>query len=167
MMKFKSMAAFIAHLKRVEASLEGEFLKAMTKGATVIRIRAWHKIGEYQEQSGEFQAWRHLTQETILQRVREGYEPNDPLLRSGDLRASIAQSTSGTYTRRIASYKSVVGSPLMVAVWMERGTHNKNGIQVNPPRSFLGASAFEKAPVVVDAIAGGIVSALCGIPIVL
>lgn len=86
-------------------------------------------IGEYQGQVGPFPAWEPLADYTIQDRISKGYRPDDPLLRTGDLRESIGYSILGNAV--------VVGSGELVAMWQEFGT------RTIPPRSFIGRALAE------------------------
>ncbi len=69
--------------------------------------QVWMKFGSYEINSGvgPYQAWPQLAQVTQDDRVSLGYTPNDPLVRSGELRESV-------------KYKSGWR-------WAEVGTNNK------------------------------------------
>ena len=104
---------------------------AIAKEAGVaIRDRAKEKLGTYQEATGDFPAWEQLAESTQEQRAKAGYTPNDPLLRSGELRDSITTRSDGN--------GSVTGTTLDVGLWMENGTEKI------PPRPFLGPAAEEE-----------------------
>lgn len=104
---------------------------AIAKEAGVaIRDRAKEKIGTYQEGSGNFPAWEQLAESTQEQRAKAGYTPNDPLLRSGELRESITTRSDGN--------GSITGTTLDIGLWMENGTEKI------PPRPFLGPAAEEE-----------------------
>jgi hypothetical protein len=98
------------------------------------RKKAKEKIGEYQKAAGPFAAWASLSPATIDDRVYQGYTPDDPLLRTGEMRDSIEHKVIGN--------EGHVGSDSDIAVWQELGTPSI------PARSFLGGAAFELAPVI-------------------
>src|SRR5690348_1384126 len=69
--------------------LEAEVHTTLVEGAEVIAKDARDKLGHYQGEVGPYPAWAPLSPSTQADRVAKGYTPNDPLLRSGDLRDSI------------------------------------------------------------------------------
>jgi phage gpG-like protein len=129
---FKSIGAFIRHLEAMQAEVSAEITRSVTIAAKMIQREAWEAIGHYQLSAGPFPAWAELADSTRAQRRHLGFSEDEPLLRSGELRASIQYSVMG--------YAAVIGSNSDVAVWQEIGTRRI------PPRSFLGASAFRLSP---------------------
>ncbi|HHL2824781.1 TPA: hypothetical protein ACQ431_003012 [Citrobacter murliniae] len=95
-----------------------------------IRDRAKEKLGTYQEASGGFPEWAQLAESTQDQRARAGYTPDEPLLRSGELRDSITTRADGN--------GSITGTALDIGLWMETGTEKV------PPRPYLGPAAEEE-----------------------
>jgi hypothetical protein len=85
---------------------------------------AQEKLGYYQPGVAGFDSWAQLS--PITQRIREsqGYSPNDPLLRGGDLR----NSYEGSYDE----FSMVVGSDEESAYQTEFGNERQ------PARSVLG-----------------------------
>lgn len=140
MREFRGLAAFIAHLEAVQVAIPGAEKRGLTAGADLIRDEARAEIGTYQRsETGPFEAWRELADSTKADRVRLGYTENDPLLREGDMRASIHTLVSG--------HEALIGSNSDVALWQEMGTEGPypgpDGCHV-PPRHFLGVAAFRK-----------------------
>ena len=89
MKEFGSIGAFVAHLTTIAVEMEAAEHRILEKSAQLVEKRAKEKIGEYQEQSGEFIAWPELAESTKADRVKQGYTENDPGLRSGEMRDSI------------------------------------------------------------------------------
>lgn len=86
-------------------------------------------IGHYQRSdTGPFPEWEELKPSTKQDRVSQGFTPNDPLLRSGELRDSIHHAVRG--------HSVAVGSDLDIAIYQEMGT------ATIPPRPFLRVAAF-------------------------
>jgi hypothetical protein len=83
--------------------------------------------------------WKQLAASTQAQRAALGYPPNQPLLREGDLQASIEHET----TIEPFGAAGVLGSHSIIALWQEMGT-SRGG----PPRSFLGESLLRSVPLV-------------------
>ena len=131
MIEFRSLAHLAQHFEKV-ASLQAQVDKAaLTKGAIRVERLAKSKIGQYQPEAGPFAEWRELAESTKSDRKSQGYNEDDPLLRTGELRDSI------DYT--VEAKEAAVGSASQIASYQELGT------KTIPPRSFLGSSAVESA----------------------
>ena len=102
---------------------------AKATGAAIMET-AKSKIGTYQPASGQFPAWAQLEDSTKTQRENAGYTPNDPLLRSGELRDSITMRSSGN--------AAIIGTDKDTGLWMENGT------ETIPPRPYLGPAAEDE-----------------------
>lgn len=127
-MELDSFGALAAHFERL-AMVGEEVAHHITKlGAEAIEKDAKSRIGTYQDGGGGFPAWANLAQSTIDDRIRKGFTPDDPLLRTGELRDSIEHQVSGT--------EAVIGTPDIVALYQEQGT------STIPPRPFLGPAGF-------------------------
>ena len=149
MKEFNSIAAFIAHMERAALATVVAEHSGVAKGAEMIRDEARAEIGHYQEAAGQFEAWQALTEHTQDDRVRKGFSPDDPLLRTGDLRDSITCTARG--------HEAAIGSNSDIAIWQELGTNRI------PPRSFLGGAAFRKSKAVIEQIGSRVVWALRGL----
>ena len=127
--EFNGFGMFARHLARI--SLEGNAVtyELAEKGAKLIQRDAQEKLGHYQEAAGPFNEWPELAEATKADRVNKGFAANEPLKRTGELGESIETVVIG--------HESMVGSMDPVAIWQELGTEHI------PPRSFLGAAAFE------------------------
>lgn len=123
--EFTSFAALASHFERTAARLPATKQRALEEVGERVEVRAQQKIGV--ESSG----WPALAESTIAEKARLGYPTPAPLLRTGELRASIAHEVDG-------DVEVAIGSPEETALWQELGT--SRGI---PPRSFLGASMIE------------------------
>ena len=119
---------------------------ALSEGAKIVHEEARDRIGTYQGAAGPFGAWPQLAQSTQDERVREGYSPNDPLLRSGDMRDSLEWNAS--------PFQANIGSDSPVAKAQELG----DGDDL-PARSFLGGAAYSKEEEVVDKVRQELVAA--------
>lgn len=147
-MDFNSLGSFAAHLAgRVEAMRAAEERGLKRVGALVQRD-AQRKIGEYQGHSGPFAAWADLADATKADRVRQGYSEDDPGLRSGEMRDSIEHQADHR--------EAHIGSNAEAMVQFELGNSRQ------PPRSALGAAAFEDTEKIGKILAGSAVSALIG-----
>jgi len=129
MKEFKTFEEFGNHIKKVIAS-EAIYKKAtLTILGKFIQDASKRKFGHYQPDHGLFEEWAELKDATQEQRQREGYSPNDPLYRSGELMESIEFS--------VVTNSVFVGSKNPIMAYQELGTNHI------PPRPVLGAAMFE------------------------
>jgi hypothetical protein len=118
MARYRSLAAYAAHLGRVVERMPAAKEKGLTVAATMVAERARDKLGTYQP------GWAPLKPETVA-RKQTG---DSPLLETGGMR--------GTVTERISPVKATIsaGGP---AIWQELGTSKI------PPRPFMGPALRE------------------------
>jgi len=119
---------FAAHLMRTAAIGEVVTGHIVKKAAEVVQKDAQARIGSYQDGIGGFPAWANLAESTIQDRINKGFTPDDPLLRTGELRNSIEVQSEG--------HEAIVGTPDAVALYQECGTEKI------PPRPFLGPAGY-------------------------
>lgn len=142
MKEFKTLSGFAAHLTKLAAFGHEVTDHIAEEGAGLIRNAAKAKLGAYQGPVGPFPAWAPLAAVTIEERLILGFTPNDPLLRSGQLREAIQVSMrAGGATVGVAHGPHVepggkVEDVGEIALRMEVGGRT-------PPRPFLGPAAFE------------------------
>jgi hypothetical protein len=153
MRSFSSIEAFLAFLPMLEAAaIEGGHV-GVRNAAEIVQTEAKALIGQENVEAGGH-VWPDLAARTITEKERLGYvgqvSATDPLLRTGELRASIQMQVEGN--------EAAVGSDDPVAEWQELGT------STIPARSFLGGAAFRKESWAIDTIAGHVVHALAGSP---
>lgn len=153
-----SLAQFAAKLAEVPLEMQAAETLVLTHAAKHVQQEAKKQIGHYADAAGPFGAWAPLAETTLADKERAGYAPPDnPLLRSGDMRDSIE------YT--VLPLEAHVGSNDDKAVYQELGTHGPNpgadGYHV-PPRSFLGSTAFREKDQIGRMIGFGIVQVLVG-----
>ena len=141
---FKSIGEFSAHLKLVPARLEANRAKALETIGENTAERAQEKMGVYQEGFPPFPEWPELAPFTKVDRVKKGFSANEPLLRTGELRATIGFGVEGDTVE--------VGSTHTVAPIQEFGDPVLN----IPSRPFIGPAMAEemqrKALVLVKAV---------------
>ncbi len=105
--------------------------------AVILQRHAKDMIGE------ELPAWPALADATVEEKQALGFtgrvSATDPLLRTGELRASIKAEVDG---KRV-----VLGSDDPIAVYQEEGTRSM------PPRPFIGATMFSLGHEMADLIA--------------
>jgi len=97
-----------AHFARLAAAAE-------PTEAVVARTVADNAVGHIKRVFGDLNKLATLKESTQAERVRQDYTPNDPLLRSGELRDSITSEAAGSI--------SAVGSTDPKMPWLEYGTH--------------------------------------------
>lgn len=127
-MKEFSLGQFSAHL--IQSAALGEVVAhhVVDKAAKIVQADAKARIGMYQDGIGGFTAWANLADSTVTDRISKGFSPDEPLLRTGELRDSIEAKSSGN--------EAVVGSSDIVALYQECGTSKI------PPRPFLGPAGY-------------------------
>lgn len=103
-----------------------------------IEETAKEEIGVYQPAYGPFEAWSPLAESTKVDRFRQGYTEDDPLLRSGELRDSIESEVVGL--------AAIVGTKSQIGFWQEVGTENI------PPRPFIGSAYVRKIDPLMESI---------------
>ncbi|MDA8230742.1 MAG: hypothetical protein M0006_05335 [Magnetospirillum sp.] len=148
MKTFTSFGDFAVHLAEIAVAQHEAQHVALDRAAKLVEKTAKAKIGDYQDAAGPFAAWAALAPSTQADRERQGYPADDPGLRDGTMRDSIG--------RRVSDSKSNVGSDDPAMVYFEAGTIHQ------PPRSVLGAAAFEKADRVAEIVGERIAMALVG-----
>lgn len=162
MRNFASISEYVSFLEtRFSATREAqkEGLRAVGE---MVTHEAQDMIGEYQKAAGPFPEWAELSEATLQGgvspeghrypgKVELGYAPPDnPLLRTGQMRGSIEWSASAS--------EVVVGSHDPIAAFQEFGTHKI------PPRPFIGLAMFRMAHEATDMAVKFIMSAFCGDP---
>jgi HK97 gp10 family phage protein len=124
-----SLASFTTHLAEMAVNTVVSLNVGLHAAANVIEKDAKAKLGEYQDSAGPFNSWDELADFTKEDRVAKGFPENEPLLRTGELRDSIAHEVIGL--------EAVIGSKDPIAEWQEFGTDHI------PPRPFIGPASFE------------------------
>jgi len=148
MTRTMDLAGFIGHVATVGIAVKAAEGRALKKAAVIVEAEAKREIGTYQGAIGPLPAWAPLAEATQADRVRQGFSPDEPLLRTGEMRDSIGHA--------VGDGVAVVGSNSDKAVWQEMGTEKI------PPRSFLGGAALRELPEVARAMAGEVVAAIVG-----
>ena len=142
MTEFKTFGGLARHLERL-AAFGPEVTDAIAeKAGETIRDDAKAKLGHYQGAAGPFDAWAPLSPWTQIERQELGFTPNDPLLRSGQLRDAIESSVIhdgavvGIKPGPHVDPRGHVEDVGEIAIRMELGG-------LAPARPFLGPAAFE------------------------
>lgn len=159
-MNFKDLGSFAVHLVELEIKQVAALHVGLRLIAQLVEASAKAELGTYQPEVGPFPAWQPLSDFTIEQRVKLGYTPDDPLLRSGALRHAITHDVGlleAVIGVKIGSGTNPEGVELSeVAVWMEFGT------RIAPPRPFLGPAAFHNHERIKRILGGAVLSGLLG-----
>lgn len=145
-----TLDAFLRHVASLPAAVNRAEQEGLHAAAETIADAARDKIGEYQSASGPFPAWRQLAESTQEDRARKGFAPNDPLLRTGEMRASIKTAVGADH--------AAIGSNSEIAAYQELGT------KTIPPRPFLGPAGFENAEKVARDIGERVARVVAGKP---
>jgi len=135
---------FFSGFEMARATKKGEE-EALEVAAAMIADRAKKLIGTYDAKP----RWPELAESTQADRAQKGFPPNEPLLRTGELRDSIG------FEIIKPGREAIVGSTSDIAVYQELGT------STIPPRSFLVSAAVSEGKkaarvagaIVADAIA--------------
>jgi len=149
MKEFKSLMDFSAFMKlAVPIAMAAELKRGLEASAKAIEETAKAEIGKYQPEVGPFPEWPELAEATQQDRERQGYSPDEPLLRRGDLRDSIK--------REVGNLEAVIGSKSEIAAYQEFGTDKI------PARPFMGPAAFRNKDKIARAVGAAAVSGLFG-----
>ncbi|MFC3109932.1 hypothetical protein ACFQAT_08160 [Undibacterium arcticum] len=138
MKEFAHLGEMVAHLATMAAAETLALHHGLKKCAVAIERTAKQEIGEYQGEVGPFAGWVELADSTKADRVAQGFTENDPLLRSGKLRASISHQIHGL--------EAVVGSDSDIMVYQELGTEHI------PPRAVLGPAAIRNKELILKTL---------------
>lgn len=154
MMVFPTIEAFIAHLERTKSAVLFAVPVGVGAACDLVLDTAKDIVGHYQrEDMGPFEPWDELSPRTKDERTYLGFTPNDPLLRTGELRDS--------YERTVSGREGAVGSNLQKALELELGL--SGGVEYLPPRSVLGLAGFRQEEFAVRLMCQPIVAALEGV----
>jgi HK97 gp10 family phage protein len=130
--EFKSFGSFAAHLTKLAATGHEVTHHMVKAGAEEIEKTAQGEIGFYQTDIAPYPDWALLADSTEAEKARLGFEPDAPLLRTGEMKKSIHASVEGN--------EAVVGSNDGILKYHEFGTDRM------PPRPVLGPAAHHSSP---------------------
>lgn len=136
------------HFATREVAIHAAANAALERVAVKIEKTAKEEFGTYQPAVGPFDAWPELAESTKDERERLGFTPDDPLLRSGDLRDTIKHRT--------ANLETEIGSDSDVMVYQEFGTERI------PPRPVLGPAAERNHDAILATLGGAVVAGILG-----
>lgn len=138
-MSAMSILEFAAKLAAVESLARHAAGEAVKDACKIVETEAKRVIGTYDH------GWPQLAQSTQEERARLGFHPNEPLLRTGELRESIETTAPVDEGRAVCGY---VGSKDPVAKFQELGTRNI------PPRPFLTGACVAKEKEIREVVGG-------------
>lgn len=134
MFEVAEMAEFLMEMH----DLREYFAKGLMDAAEIAQKDDKASIGEYQAAVGPYQAWDPLAPSTQATREQEGFDPDKPLERTGQLRDSIEIERAGDHVH--------YGSTDEKAHFAEDGTVNE------PPRPFVGPAFYRKQKEIEEAM---------------
>lgn len=124
-----NLRAFADHIRRVREEMPETKTVALRRGAETVRDAAKDLIGT------ETDVWAPLADATVEEKQRLGFtgkvSATDPLLRTGELRASIQ-------VREVTPEHALVATDDPIAGFQEFGTTRI------PPRPFIGTAVFQQ-----------------------
>ena len=139
---------FIAHLAAARGRLPAAEADGVKRGAELIQHEAKDLIGT------EYAGWAALAPSTIAEKERLGYtgkvSATDPLLRTGEMRATIQVSAEGRH--------AAIGTNDPVAEYQEFGTARI------PARPFMGPAAYRKGKDAAKAVGLSVALVIAGKP---
>lgn len=155
MKKYASFGALAREMKLNFDKLPATYAVAMEEAAVLVEATAKAEIGTYQiSDMGPFNPWPQLAPSTIAEKRSLGYadEENDnPLLRTGEMRDSIAHESAPT--------GFCVGSPSEILVYQELGT--SRGL---PPRPVLAPALYRSTKAILKLIGRAVEKRTAGKP---
>lgn len=158
--EFKTVEGFIRHLREhVVPALPMAVHRGVQDGADRIKTETKAQIGHYLDGSEPGLPTAPLADRTIDDRIRKGFSPDEPGLRTGDMRESygVRVGTPGLHV------EASVGSDDIKAVVFEVGRMEQNNYQ--PPRPELSVAAFRNERKVARDIGRMVVRAIEGRPL--
>lgn len=137
-----------SHLFKAIARVEITAHLGLERIGKKVEATAKEEIGTYQPAVGAFPAWAPLAEATKQDRVSQGFQEDEPLLRTGEMRDSISHQVSG--------HEVAIGSTSDIAVYQELGTSKI------PPRPFLGPAAVRNVPTIIETLGAAVVAGMRG-----
>ena len=149
MIRFTSMSGFVDHLARLPVLLHVAEKGGLAEAANLLRDEAQKSLGTYQDAAGPLPAWPQLASSTQVERTEKGYTPNDPLLRSGELRDSIKSEVTDDPMGRVYTDSEHAAD-------LEFGT-----VRI-PPRPFMGGAMYRHGEEAAGKVGEAVAAAFAG-----
>jgi hypothetical protein len=122
--QFFTLLGFVEHLKNIDHDYHHKLgPRIIERAAQMVAAAAKARLGKTHRD------WPALSPETIADRVKKGFAPNEPGVRTGQMRSSIGITIAPD------GLSASVGSDDPHLLWFELGTSRQ------PPRSVLVAAA--------------------------
>ena len=152
MMEFPTMGHLAQHFLRETA---GELVMVreasrtgLEEASKLLLDEAVDEFGTYQQGAAPFGDWPELAPATKEDRLNKGYTENDPLLRSGALKAGMK--------REVNDFDATVGSEDPIMAYQELGTSRI------PPRPVLGIALQRLWPQIQAMLGHGAAASFAG-----
>ena len=140
MKTFEDFLAAAAHIGGRTLALDAAIESALESVGKHVEEAIQVKFGQYQDASGSYPAWAQLTETTRRERLRLGFTPNDPLLRTGASRGSVSFVTdSGPIEDSVT-----IGSTSQIVFFHEVGYFNARTQRFVEPRATHGPALIEE-----------------------
>lgn len=146
MSKIYTPIGFAEKLIKIAFAEEFALHEGLKVVASKVEKTAKKEIGTYQGAVGSFPAWAQLAESTEREKVRLGYNTNEPLLRTGDLRDSIEHEVKGL--------EAVIGSKSQIMVYHEFGTVKM------PARPVIGPAAYRNKEKIKKILGGAVLAGM-------
>lgn len=160
MRRFSDVSAFRRFMTdQVLPALPSAVHRGVSDGADLIKVKTQQQLGQYLDGPESGLPTAPLADSTIDDRIRKGFTPDDPGLRSGDMRDSYGTRVSDAGLKVDAS----IGSDDIKAVVFELGRLSQTNYQ--PPRPELSVAAHRNEDRVVKGVARTVVRVLSGRPL--
>lgn len=152
MREFKNLTEFSQYLTTVLKQEKLHTTEILENIGQVVEDDSKRKFGVYQAEVGPFNAWSELSDLTKKERVELGFEPNNPLYRSGHLMHTIYHS--------VEKMTVFIGSDDEIMLVQERGGRSwharANKEIIIPPRPVLGPAMFQSQKIIAEIIQKGV-----------
>lgn len=147
--EFQDMSSMLMHFVQLEASLRTAEKRGLERCAQLVEKTAKDEIGYYQPEVGSFPAWAQLADSTEKQKEAMGAPLGAPLLRTGELYASIQHETTDK--------EAVIGSTDPVMEFHEFGTSKMSPRPVMGPALFVNRKKIQKilGAAILEGVLGG------------
>jgi phage gpG-like protein len=139
MKAYSSFGAFARHLEGLAVKTPEVTHELVKAGGEEIRDTAKGMIGFYQTDIAPYPDWAPLSEKYEAEKVAAGFEPDAPLLRTGEMQKSVNTDSERN--------EAVVGSNDAVLKYHEFGTDKM------PPRPVLGPAAHFSTPRILSRMA--------------
>lgn len=158
-MKFESFDALADEIDRRTVALPAAVREAAAAAGALAVEASKKMIGHYQPAVGDLPAWAPLTDATKADRTAKGFTPDDPLLRSGELRDAVEfkPAVDGVGIGVFGDSRLAT-----IARAMEYGYYNVRAGRFVAPRSYIRGAVYVTLPAMIKEISGRVFAVLSG-----